>query len=76
VRRADQLHRVVDVLDDLLPRHPGQLRHWQVALLRLEQSGIRVASYLTELPSQELLRQKLHDAVRIARARLEDASQT
>jgi predicted nuclease of restriction endonuclease-like (RecB) superfamily len=42
----------------------------QIELLQLERSGIRVASYLTELPSQETLRQKLHDAVRVARARL------
>jgi len=34
-------------------------------------SGIRVAAYLTELPSRDLLCKKLHEAVRIARARLE-----
>jgi predicted nuclease of restriction endonuclease-like (RecB) superfamily len=45
-----------------------------VELLQLDQSGIRVASYLTELPSQDLLRKKLHDAVRLARARLEAQS--
>jgi predicted nuclease of restriction endonuclease-like (RecB) superfamily len=43
----------------------------QVELLQLDQSGIRVASYLTELPPRHLLLQKLHDAVRLARARLE-----
>lgn len=43
----------------------------QIELLQLEKSGIRVASYLTDLPSQETLRKKLHDAVRAARARLE-----
>ena len=32
--------------------------------------SIRVAAYLTELPPRELLEQKLHDAVRLARARL------
>ena len=42
-----------------------------VELLQLDQSGIRVASYLTDLPSQDLLRKKLHDAVLLARARLE-----
>ena len=42
-----------------------------VELLDLEQSGIRVSSYWTEaLPKKELER-KLHDAVRLARARLE-----
>jgi predicted nuclease of restriction endonuclease-like (RecB) superfamily len=43
----------------------------QVELLQLDRSGIRVASYLTDLPPQSLLRKKLHDAVRLARAKLE-----
>jgi predicted nuclease of restriction endonuclease-like (RecB) superfamily len=42
----------------------------QVELLQLDRSGIRVASYLTELPPRPLLQQKLHDAVVLARARL------
>jgi len=52
----------------------------QVRLLQLEAAGIRVAEYLTELPPQELLQRKLHDAVRLAREELarrleaEDAS--
>lgn len=37
-----------------------------VELLQLEKTGIRVAEYLTELPPQELLRRKLHDAMRLA----------
>jgi predicted nuclease of restriction endonuclease-like (RecB) superfamily len=37
---------------------------------RLGKSGIRVAEYLTDLPPREVLQQKLHDAVRSARARL------
>jgi predicted nuclease of restriction endonuclease-like (RecB) superfamily len=42
-----------------------------IALLQLQKSGIHVASYWTEaLPKQELER-KLHEAVRLARARLE-----
>jgi predicted nuclease of restriction endonuclease-like (RecB) superfamily len=41
-----------------------------VELLRLDQSGIRVAQYLTELPPRELLEKKLHDAIRLARTRL------
>ena len=41
-----------------------------VRLLRLEESGIRAAQYLTELPPQELLERKLHDAIRLARERL------
>ena len=41
-----------------------------VRLLRLEESGIRAAQYLTELPPQKLLERKLHDAIRLARERL------
>jgi predicted nuclease of restriction endonuclease-like (RecB) superfamily len=45
-----------------------------VALLRLEDSGIRVAQYVTELPPREVLERKLHEAVRAARSRLEPTS--
>lgn len=38
-----------------------------VKLLRLDESGIRVARYLTELPNRRLLEQKLHDAIQLAR---------
>jgi predicted nuclease of restriction endonuclease-like (RecB) superfamily len=41
-----------------------------VELLRLQDSGIRVAQYLTELPSKMLLQQKLHRAIELARERL------
>ncbi|HUG90583.1 MAG TPA: PDDEXK nuclease domain-containing protein, partial [Planctomycetaceae bacterium] len=43
----------------------------QIELLRLDDSGIRVAAYMTELPPREVLQKKLHDAVRAARARLD-----
>ena len=44
-----------------------------IALLELQKSGIHVASYWTEaLPKKELER-KLHEAVRLARARIEAA---
>jgi predicted nuclease of restriction endonuclease-like (RecB) superfamily len=46
-----------------------------VELLRLDQSGIRVAQYLTELPPRELLEKKLHEAIRVARMRLEQSKQ-
>jgi predicted nuclease of restriction endonuclease-like (RecB) superfamily len=42
-----------------------------VELLQLEQAGIRVAEYMTELPPRELLERKLHEAIQIARYRLE-----
>lgn len=45
----------------------------QVQLLQLDRSGIRVASYLTDLPPRRLLQKKLHDAVRLAQAKLEAA---
>ena len=45
-----------------------------VELLELDQSGIHVAEYLTELPPRELLEQKLHAAIRTARARIENKS--
>lgn len=41
-----------------------------VELLRLEDSGIRVAQYMTELPPKKLLQQKLHDSIRLAQERL------
>jgi predicted nuclease of restriction endonuclease-like (RecB) superfamily len=44
----------------------------RIELLELESRGIRIAEYLTELPPKELLERKLHDAVRLARARLEN----
>ncbi|WP_084604581.1 PDDEXK nuclease domain-containing protein [Desulfonatronum thioautotrophicum] len=43
----------------------------QIELLALDQSGIHVAEYLTALPPRDLLKQKLHAAIEISRARLE-----
>jgi len=42
----------------------------RIELLQLEDKGIRVAEYLTELPPREVLEQKLKAAVAIARERL------
>lgn len=47
-----------------------------VELLRLEESGIRVAEYLTELPPRTLLEKKLEEAIRLARNRLAAATDT
>jgi hypothetical protein len=41
-----------------------------VELLQLDKSNIRVADYLTALPSQKLLQEKLHKAVEIAQQKL------
>lgn len=41
-----------------------------VELLQLDKSNIRVADYLTVLPPREMLRDKLHQAIEIARQKL------
>ena len=43
----------------------------QIELLQLEKSGIRVAEYLVELPSKELLQRKLHKVIEMERKRIE-----
>lgn len=43
----------------------------QIELLELDQAGIHVAEYITELPSKEVLRKKLQRAIKYARKRLE-----
>jgi predicted nuclease of restriction endonuclease-like (RecB) superfamily len=46
-------------------------RQEHVELLQMERDGIHVASYVTKLIPKKQLEQKLHQAVRLARARLE-----
>lgn len=43
----------------------------QVELLQLHEAGIKVAEFMTELPSKKLLQQKLHKAVAFSKKRLE-----
>jgi hypothetical protein len=43
----------------------------QVELVQPDKSGIRVASYLTDLPPRHLLQRKLHETMITAQARLE-----
>lgn len=43
----------------------------RVELLELDKSGIHVAEYLTAFPSKEVLRDKLHKAIKHARKRFE-----
>ncbi len=43
----------------------------QIELLQLEESGIRVAEYLVELPPKELLLKKLHKVIELERKRLQ-----
>ena len=44
----------------------------QVELLQLGKAGIKIAEYLTELPTKKLLQQKLHQAILISKKRLEN----
>jgi len=46
----------------------------RIELLELGKAGIHVAEYLTALPSKELLRRKLHQAIESARLRLEEST--
>lgn len=48
--------------------------HESVELLRLEDAGIRVGQYLTELPPKKVLERKLRDAISASRARLAQLS--
>lgn len=41
-----------------------------IELLQLDKSNIRIAEYLTELPSKEILLDKLHKSIEIAKNRL------
>jgi predicted nuclease of restriction endonuclease-like (RecB) superfamily len=44
----------------------------QIELLQLNKSGVKVAEYLTELPSKKLLQQKLHQAVELSKKHIEN----
>ncbi len=46
----------------------------QIKLLRLDDGNIRVASYMTELPPQPILKKKLHEAMLAARKRLSEGN--
>lgn len=50
-------------------------RDERIELLELDRSGIHVAEYLTELPSKKVLQEKLHNAIKRARKRLEIQSE-
>ena len=43
----------------------------QIELLQLGESGIRVSEYITELPSKEILKKKLHKVIELERERAE-----
>ena len=43
----------------------------QIELLKLEESGIKVAEYLTQLPSKKLLEKKIAYAIEVAKSQIE-----
>lgn len=47
----------------------------QIELLQLDKSGIKVAQYMTELPSKELLQRQLHKGLEAARQRWENCTE-
>ncbi len=44
----------------------------QIELLQLDKSGIKIAEYLTELPSKRILKQKLQKTIELAKERFEN----
>ena len=44
----------------------------QLKLLQLDKSGIKVAQYMTNLPSNELIQRQLHKGLEAARQRWEN----
>ena len=44
----------------------------QIELLQLEESGIRVAEYIMELPPKDVLKKELHKIIQVERKRLEN----
>ena len=44
----------------------------QIELLQLDKAGIKIAEYLTELPEKNILRQKLHRTIEMAKESLEN----
>ena len=53
----------------------GEKNREQIELLQLDRGEIRVAEYLVELPPRRLLEAKLHEAIRLARGRVERGSE-
>jgi len=47
----------------------------RIELLELEQSGIRVAQYLTELPPKDVLQRRFHQAIAHARAQMDSRAE-
>lgn len=70
--------RFYDVFpDDQIVATLLRLLSWShfIELLQLDQGGIRVARYLTELPPREIFKRKLHEAINRAKSRLNNKIQ-
>ena len=52
----------------------GNRKRDQIELLELDASGIYVSEYLTALPFKEVLQARLHEAIALSRARLDNRS--
>jgi len=52
----------------------AQGNHEQIELLQLGKAGIKIAEYLTELPDQQMLKQKLHLAIEQNKKRLSETT--
>ena len=64
-------------LDLLFWPHPVRREdREQIELLQLDRDEIRVAEYMVELPSREMLEAKLHEAIRLARGQVERSSES
>jgi len=79
-RELDQLRSGDKVTPDLVFRDPyildflGLKDRYVEKLLEVEKSGIRVASYWTELLPKKLLQRKLHQAIVRAREHVDGAA--
>ena len=49
--------------------------HEQVELLQLDNAGIKVSEYLTQLPSKKLLKEKLHQAIEVSKKQIENKAE-
>uniref|UniRef100_F4CF54 DUF1016 domain-containing protein n=1 Tax=Sphingobacterium sp. (strain 21) TaxID=743722 RepID=F4CF54_SPHS2 len=47
----------------------------QVELLQLDNAGIKVSEYLTQLPSKKLLKEKLHQAIEVSKKQIENKAE-
>ncbi len=70
-RERGETQRATNRLAESLRKEGAGKTSEHIELLELDKSGIKVAEYMTELPKRELLEQKLHKAVELARKRLE-----